>query len=126
MCCISYRLMHLLGCSSASHHIRQLLTQHVVSCASQTFIDNHDTGSTQAHWPFPHDKVSQGYAYILTHPGMPCIFYDHFFEWGDTLRSEISMLLEVRDQGHEAPAETAACHQAGGMVGKSHVLARWM
>ncbi|RLM54672.1 alpha-amylase type A isozyme [Panicum miliaceum] len=41
-----------------------------------TFVDNHDTGSTQAMWPFPSDKVMQGYAYILTHPGNPCIFYD--------------------------------------------------
>ena len=38
-----------------------------------TFIDNHDTGSTQAMWPFPSDKVMQGYEYILTHPGTPCI-----------------------------------------------------
>jgi alpha-amylase len=38
-----------------------------------TFVDNHDTGSTQNSWPFPSDKVMQGYAYILTHPGTPCI-----------------------------------------------------
>jgi alpha-amylase len=38
-----------------------------------TFVDNHDTGSTQGLWPFPADKVMQGYAYILTHPGLPCI-----------------------------------------------------
>lgn len=38
-----------------------------------TFIDNHDTGSTQKLWPFPSDKVMQGYAYILTHPGIPSI-----------------------------------------------------
>jgi alpha-amylase len=38
-----------------------------------TFVDNHDTGSTQNSWPFPPDKVMQGYAYILTHPGTPCI-----------------------------------------------------
>jgi alpha-amylase len=38
-----------------------------------TFVDNHDTGSTQHLWPFPSDKVMQGYAYILTHPGNPCI-----------------------------------------------------
>jgi alpha-amylase len=62
---------------------------------TQTFCDNHDTGSTQAHWPFPHNAVGQGYAYILTHPGMPCIFYDHYFEWGDTLKNEIQTLLEV-------------------------------
>uniref|UniRef100_M1BUE2 alpha-amylase n=1 Tax=Solanum tuberosum TaxID=4113 RepID=M1BUE2_SOLTU len=38
-----------------------------------TFIDNHDTGSTQNMWPFPSDKVMQGYAYILTHPGIPSL-----------------------------------------------------
>lgn len=38
-----------------------------------TFIDNHDTGSTQRHWNFPDDKVLLGYVYILTHPGFPCI-----------------------------------------------------
>jgi alpha-amylase len=36
-----------------------------------TFVDNHDTGSTQGLWPFLADKVMQGYAYILTHPGAP-------------------------------------------------------
>eukprot|EP01018_Ginkgo_biloba_P014794 Gb_30449 [translate_table: standard] len=38
-----------------------------------TFVDNHDTGSTQKIWPFPSDKIMQGYAYILTHPGIPSI-----------------------------------------------------
>ena len=61
-----------------------------------TFLDNHDTGSTQAHWPFPGKKVGQGYAYILTHPGTPCVFWDHYFDWGDNLRTQINSLLEVR------------------------------
>ncbi|KAJ7535987.1 hypothetical protein O6H91_12G052600 [Diphasiastrum complanatum] len=59
-----------------------------------TFVDNHDTGSTQRHWPFPADKVMQGYAYILTHPGTPCIFYDHFYDWG--LKEEIKALISIR------------------------------
>ncbi|VAI90261.1 unnamed protein product [Triticum turgidum subsp. durum] len=59
-----------------------------------TFVDNHDTGSTQALWPFPSDKVMQGYAYILTHPGTPCIFYDHFFTWG--FKDEIAALVAIR------------------------------
>ncbi|GMH04036.1 hypothetical protein Nepgr_005875 [Nepenthes gracilis] len=61
---------------------------------SVTFIDNHDTGSTQKLWPFPSDKVIQGYAYILTHPGIPTIFYDHLIEWG--LKKEIEALAAVR------------------------------
>jgi hypothetical protein len=63
-----------------------------------TFIANHDTGeyeclaahsllqcpepacglpadSTQGHWPFPESHLGLGYAYILTHPGIPCVFW---------------------------------------------------
>ncbi len=61
---------------------------------SVTFIDNHDTGSTQAHWPFPGDKVMQGYAYILTHPGIPSVFWDHFYDWG--LHDDIKELIAIR------------------------------
>jgi alpha-amylase len=62
-----------------------------------TFIDNHDTGSTQSHWPFPSNKVGMGYAYILTHPGTPTVFWDHYFDWGDDLKKQISSLLRARD-----------------------------
>jgi len=61
-----------------------------------TFLDNHDTGSTQAHWPFPNDKVLVGYAYILTHPGIPCIFWDHICDWGEDMRNRIKALLQLR------------------------------
>lgn len=60
-----------------------------------TFIDNHDTGSTQQHWPFPADLVGAGYAYILTHPGIPCIFWDHYFTWGAELHNIIHTLVDV-------------------------------
>ncbi|XP_027187610.1 uncharacterized protein [Cicer arietinum] len=59
-----------------------------------TFIENHDTGSTQGHWPFPRDKLMQGYAYILTHPGTPVIFYDHFYDFG--IHDVITELIEAR------------------------------
>ncbi|KAL6983542.1 Alpha-amylase A type-3, variant 2 [Sarracenia purpurea var. burkii] len=60
-----------------------------------TFIENHDTGSTQGHWRFPHGKEMQGYAYILTHPGTPAVFYDHVFSH---LESEISTLISLRNR----------------------------
>ncbi|MEL6843495.1 MAG: glucan 1,4-alpha-maltotetraohydrolase domain-containing protein, partial [Bacteroidota bacterium] len=59
-----------------------------------TFVDNHDTGSTQNYWPFPGDKVMQGYAYILTHPGIPSVFWDHFYDWG--LHDDIRDLIQIR------------------------------
>lgn len=44
-----------------------------------TFLDNHDTHyESQNHWSFPMDKLVEGYAYILTHPGTPMIYWDHF------------------------------------------------
>jgi len=59
-----------------------------------TFIDNHDTGSQQSHWPFPDSKVMQGYAYILTHPGIPCVFWEHVYDW--KLYAPIQKLISIR------------------------------
>jgi len=59
-----------------------------------TYLENHDTGSTQGHWPFPRDKLTQGYAYILTHPGTPVVFYDHFYDFG--LHDPITELIDAR------------------------------
>ncbi|ESW29377.1 hypothetical protein PHAVU_002G065700 [Phaseolus vulgaris] len=58
-----------------------------------TFIENHDTGSTQGHWRFPSGKEMIGYAYILTHPGTPSIFYDHIFS---RYKTEIASLISLR------------------------------
>ncbi|CAN4124385.1 unnamed protein product [Withania somnifera] len=58
-----------------------------------TFIENHDTGSTQGHWRFPGGKEMQGYAYILTHAGTPSVFFDHIFSG---YRSEIENLISLR------------------------------
>lgn len=60
-----------------------------------TFIENHDTGSTQGHWRFPGGKEMQGYAYILTHPGTPSVFYDHIFSH---YNSEIAALIALRQR----------------------------
>lgn len=65
-----------------------------------TFLDNHDTGPSPGGklkdkaWPFPSDKLAAGYAYLLTHPGVPCVYWPHFFDWG--LKGEISKLISIR------------------------------
>ena len=46
------------------------------------------------HWPVSCDKVMQGYAYILTHPGVPTVYAAHFFNWG--LADQIRALTGVR------------------------------
>lgn len=74
---------------------------------SVTFLENHDTGfrtgedgkpelhnrfdSFQNNW-----QVEQGYAYLLTHPGVPSVFWKHYFDWGAELRNKIRALINAR------------------------------
>ncbi|MCU0682338.1 MAG: alpha-amylase family glycosyl hydrolase, partial [Polyangiaceae bacterium] len=65
-----------------------------------TFVDNHDTGPSEScgngqnHWPVPCDKVMVGYAYVLSHPGVPTIYYPHVYDWN--LRAPIKALVDAR------------------------------
>ncbi|MCK5073496.1 MAG: hypothetical protein KAQ98_08735 [Bacteriovoracaceae bacterium] len=82
---------------------------------SITFIDNHDTGSTQNHWPFGNmEEVMQGYAYILTHPGVPCVFWDHFYDWG--LKDKIKNLIKLRkNQNIQSDADLSIVKAESGL-----------
>lgn len=51
--------------------------QYGFSEKSVTFVDNHDTfvhGSA-----FTGSNIMRAYAYILTHPGIPCVFAPHYY-----------------------------------------------
>jgi alpha-amylase len=72
-----------------------------------TFLENHDTGyrtnedgSPQEHHKFDNFlnnwQVEQAYAYILTHPGVPTVYWKHYFDWGTKLRKKIKMLINAR------------------------------
>ena len=72
-----------------------------------TFVENHDTGyrtlengtpeeghvfdSFANNWP-----VEQAYAMILTHPGLPSVYWKHYFEWGNDLQNKIKALINAR------------------------------
>ena len=43
-----------------------------------TFIDNHDTFVKPGSFTTS-NNIMKGYAYILTHPGMPCVFFPHYY-----------------------------------------------
>src|SRR5262249_27782359 len=65
---------------------------------SVTFIEDHDTDKDH---PYPDefgdgDQVLQGYAYTLTHPGIPCVFWTHYFDYGATIQAKISSLIALR------------------------------
>ncbi len=79
-----------------------------------TFIDNHDTGSTQAHWPVPADRVQQGYAYIMTHPGTPTVLWDHLFEWGDDCARAVRALVAARRASGITSRSKCVVHKADG------------
>lgn len=77
------------------------------------FLDNHDTARNdrfcQGNW----DKLKQGYAYILTHPGYPFIFHDDWYT--PDIQSAIRTLIQIRKQhqlGATAPIYIDA-HQYG-------------
>ncbi|MEI7481479.1 MAG: alpha-amylase C-terminal beta-sheet domain-containing protein [Elusimicrobiota bacterium] len=62
-----------------------------------TFVDNHDTvprADGYKGWPFPPEKLMQGYAYILTHPGVPCVFWPDFFD--PVRKVAITSLMKIR------------------------------
>jgi alpha-amylase len=72
-----------------------------------TFLDNHDTGyrtnpdgtpekghqfdSFANNW-----QVEQAYALILTHPGVPSVYWKHYFDWGSDLQNKIKALINAR------------------------------
>ncbi|WP_434624958.1 DUF1921 domain-containing protein [Pseudomonas sp. Z1-29] len=52
-----------------------------------TFVDNHDTGYSpgayggQHHWPVADALINQAYAYILSSPGTPTVYWAHMYDW---------------------------------------------
>lgn len=69
---------------------------------SVTFLDNHDTGAAQqccgSGYVFPGGETNlrKGYAYILTHPGNPMVFWTHFIDGGSGVRNAIKNLISAR------------------------------
>lgn len=72
-----------------------------------TFLENHDTGyRTDADGKPQKDhqfdsfantwEVEQAYAQILTHPGVPCVYWKHYFDWGADLQNKILALINAR------------------------------
>lgn len=83
---------------------------------SVTFVDNHDTGpaescgSGQNLWPTPCGKVMEGYAYILSHPGIPTVFYPHIYNWN--LKTPIAALMKARKDAGVTSTSAVAIQQA--------------
>lgn len=94
---------------------------------SVTFLDNHDTHwNSQNLWPFPNHNIRlvEGYSYLLTHPGTPMIYWDHFnipelrkmLEYLIWLRKEYDIsnevaitILEASDKRYMANIDDKLC-----------------
>lgn len=72
-----------------------------------TFVENHDTGYRTNEDGTPQEghrfdsfargpAVEQAYAQILTHPGLPTVYWKHYFEWGPQLQAQIRTLINAR------------------------------
>jgi alpha-amylase len=72
-----------------------------------TFLEKHDTGFRTNEDGTPQQghesdrfangwEVEQGYAHILTHPGVPTVYWKHYFDWGSDLREKIRALINAR------------------------------
>ena len=81
-----------------------------------TFVDNHDTEyrrekEHQANYDstrhFPGTTVDMAYAYMLTHPGMPCVFWSHYFDWGRGRGETIDRLIARAPRARAARGEPA-------------------
>ena len=69
-----------------------------------TFVENHDVVRNA---PIINDKLL-AYAFILTHEGYPCVFWQDYFNWNlaqpDT-RNGIDALIKVHEQNVGGPTQ---------------------
>lgn len=62
-----------------------------------TFLENHDTiRSANDSFPLDNKRLIQGYVFLLTHPGIPCIYWSHMFERNQEVYDTISQLCNIR------------------------------
>eukprot|EP00915_Cephaloidophora_sp_WS-2016_P006263 GHVH01008251.1.p1 GENE.GHVH01008251.1~~GHVH01008251.1.p1 ORF type:complete len:897 (+),score=96.72 GHVH01008251.1:194-2884(+) len=88
---------------------------------SVTFLDNHDTEHLDFVGRFANGdsrKILIGYAILLTHPGIPSIFWTHFSDYGSHLTSKITALGKIRKEAgvHSTSQVNIHCAKFDGYV----------
>lgn len=76
-----------------------------------TFVDNHDTGSTQALWYLDPDDIGTAYAFVLTHPGYPCVAWQHYFTAEESCDTTVSANAGQYIGGNTVPGTSLTYHQ---------------
>jgi alpha-amylase len=67
-----------------------------------TFLENHDTeevrnGDNAPYFP-DGDQMLQGYAYLLTHPGIPSVFWRDIYDSSSYFEDSINDLIKIRKE----------------------------
>ena len=78
--------------------------------AAVTFVDNHDTGSTQALWYLDPDDIGTAYAFVLTHPGYPCVAWQHYFTASQSSDTTVSGNIAQYIGGNTVPGTSQTYH----------------
>ncbi len=75
---------------------------------SVTFVENHDIVRTD---PIVNDKML-AYAYILTHEGYPCVFWQDYYNWNlaqEENKNGIAALVKIHEQYAGGATEIIYC-----------------
>ncbi|WP_420765464.1 glucan 1,4-alpha-maltotetraohydrolase domain-containing protein [Pseudomonas sp. NR3] len=89
-----------------------------------TFVDNHDTGYSpgflggQHHWALPEHLRDKAYAYILSSPGTPMVYWPDMYDWprGALIRQLVALR---RDAGVRADSPIVFLGNYSGLVAKT-------
>ncbi|MDO6821310.1 alpha-amylase domain-containing protein [Zobellia sp. 1_MG-2023] len=63
-----------------------------------TFVGNHDTEARDGSNEFPDEFETHAYAYIMSAPGYPCVFYSHYEASGEEQKTKINQLIKIRSE----------------------------
>jgi alpha-amylase len=67
-----------------------------------TFLENHDTEEARNGRYIPYfpngDQMLQGYAYLLTHPGIPSVFWRDIYDSNKYFEDSINDLIRIRQE----------------------------
>jgi len=103
---LRWRLRDL--CDSYGFGLRNLTEPGVLlwdrSAQAVTFVENHDVVRDS---PIINDKLL-AYAFILTHEGYPCVFWQDYFNWGlaqSNSQSGIDALIKIHEQNAAGPTQ---------------------
>ena len=131
-----FPLKYKLGSALLSYNYSVLQRNHGLAfeegygAKTITFVDNHDSGCINRNdcdnlFSKDIDKITQAYAYLLTHPGIPMVWIYHYLYSDPTgqLQADIKELIAIRKgQNIHASSTVSAIETVNGASGYYHAV----